>query len=323
MNKKCALLTIEDLSNFESYDDLLIEPFNLLGWECVFVPWESKSVDWDDFDAVIIRSTWDYQQKEKIFFKTLVKISKSKAKLYNPLSVIKWNINKKYLKDLEDRNIAIIPTKFFDTFDYNGIKKCFLSFETNTLIIKPSISANADDTYIIEKPSIDDDKALLSNSFDNKEYLVQPFLDNIKTMSYDHRYKTGFSDHTMSPYTPSLAVAAGATVIEKHFTLDRNLPGPDHPFALEPDELKIMVEQIRYAERCKGSKNGFSKSEENFKSAMRSIVAKSPIKKGEIFTIDNLTTKRPFLEGNVVALDWGHTLGKISDRDYNEDDFIR
>ena len=99
MNKKCALLTIEDLSNFESYDDLLIEPFNLLGWECVFVPWESKSVDWDDFDAVIIRSTWDYQQKEKLFFKTLVKISKSKAKLYNPLSVVKWNINKNYLKE--------------------------------------------------------------------------------------------------------------------------------------------------------------------------------------------------------------------------------
>ena len=54
MNKKCALLTIEDLSYFESYDDLLIEPFNLLGWECIFIPWESKSVDWDDFDAVII-----------------------------------------------------------------------------------------------------------------------------------------------------------------------------------------------------------------------------------------------------------------------------
>jgi len=160
----------------------------------------------------------------------------------------------------------------------------------------------------------------------NNAYPTPPedvFLDNIKTMSYDHRYKTGFSDHTMSPYTPSLAVAVGATVIEKHFTLDRNLPGPDHPFALEPDELKIMVKQIRYAERCKGNKNGFSKSEENFKSAMRSIVAKNPIKKGETFTIDNLTTKRPFLEGNVAALDWGHTLGKISDQDYNEDDFIK
>ena len=150
MNKKCALLTIEDLSNFESYDDFLIEPFNLLGWECIFVPWESQSVDWNDFDAVIIRSTWDYQQKENLFFKTLVKISNSKAKLYNPLSVVKWNINKNYLKELMERNVAIIPTKFFDIFDYKSIKKCFLSFETNKLIIKPSVSANADDTFILE-----------------------------------------------------------------------------------------------------------------------------------------------------------------------------
>jgi len=180
LNKKCALLTIEDLSNFKSYDDLLIEPLNLLGWECIFVPWESKSVDWDDFDAVIIRSTWDYQQKENLFFKTLAKISKSKAKLYNPLSVVKWNINKNYLKDLEDRDIAIVPTKFFDIFDYKNVKKCFLSFETNRLIIKPSVSANADDTFILEESLIDENKVLLSNTFKNKEYLVQPFLENIK-----------------------------------------------------------------------------------------------------------------------------------------------
>ena len=160
----------------------------------------------------------------------------------------------------------------------------------------------------------------------NNAYPTPPedvFLDTIKSMSCDPRYKIGFSDHTMSPYTPALAVAVGATVIEKHFTLDRNLPGPDHPFALEPDELKIMVKQIRYAEKCKGSKSGFSPSEEKFKTAMRSIVAKKPIKKGETFTKENLTTKRPFLEGNLAALEWNHTLGKISNKDYNIDDFIK
>ena len=225
MNKKCALLTIEDLSNFESYDDLLIEPFNQLGWECIFVPWESKSACWDDFDAVIIRSTWDYQQKEKIFFKTLVKISKSKAKLYNPLSVVKWNINKKYLKDLEDRNIAIIPTKFFDTFDYNGIKKCFLSFETNTLIIKPSISANADDTYIIEKPSIDNDRALLSNSFDNKEYLVQPFLDNIKT---EGEYSLIFFGNILSHVLLKTPKSGDFRVQEEHGGILKSINSPEN-----------------------------------------------------------------------------------------------
>jgi N,N'-diacetyllegionaminate synthase len=159
----------------------------------------------------------------------------------------------------------------------------------------------------------------------NNAYPTPPedvFLDTIKTMALDSRYRTGFSDHTLSPYTPSLAVAAGATVIEKHFTLDKTLPGPDHPFAVEPHELKIMVDHIRYAEKCVGHKIGFSSSEEKFKQGMRSIVVKKPIKKGEVFTVDNITTKRPFLEGNVAALDWDITLGKTSDKNYNIDDFI-
>ena len=225
MNKKCALLTIEDLSNFESYDDLLIEPFNLLGWECVFVPWESKSVDWDDFDAVIIRSTWDYQQKEKLFFKTLVKISKSKAKLYNPLSVIKWNINKNYLKDLEVKNIPIIPTKFFDVFDYKNVKKCFLSFETNKLIIKPSISANADDTFILEEPSIDERRVSLSNTFKNKEYLVQPFLENIKI---EGEYSLIFFGDVLSHVLLKTPKAGDFRVQEEHGGILKSINSPDN-----------------------------------------------------------------------------------------------
>ena len=160
----------------------------------------------------------------------------------------------------------------------------------------------------------------------NNAYPTPPedtYLDNIWLMSADKRYKTGFSDHTMSPLTPSLAVTMGASVIEKHFTLDRTLKGPDHPFALEPKELKIMVEYIKHAEKCKGYKKGYSQSEQEFKSAMRSIVAKSPIKKGEELTINNITTKRPYLEGNIPASEWFSVLGTKSKGDYNFDDFIK
>ena len=160
----------------------------------------------------------------------------------------------------------------------------------------------------------------------NNAYPTPPedtFLDTIKTISLNTGYKTGFSDHSMSPYTPSLAVAVGATVIEKHFTLNRDLKGPDHSFSLEPNELKIMVEQIRYAKKCKGHKTDFSSSEENFKTAMRSVVAKDFIKRGDLFTKDNLTTKRPFIQGNIAALKWNNILGKTADKDYNIDDFIK
>jgi sialic acid synthase SpsE len=148
-------------------------------------------------------------------------------------------------------------------------------------------------------------------------------MNTIQEMSIDKRYKTGFSDHTISPFTSALAVAAGATVIEKHFTLSKFLKGPDHPFAVEPHELKIMIEHIRYTEKCMGTKeSNFTESENDFKKAMRSVVVSNPIKAGEEFSTYNITTKRPFLEGNIPANKFYDVIGKISDRDYQEDDFV-
>jgi sialic acid synthase SpsE len=149
-------------------------------------------------------------------------------------------------------------------------------------------------------------------------------LGTIKTMALDSRYKTGFSDHTLSLFTPALAVAAGATVIEKHFTISRRLPGPDHPFALEPNELKRMVEEIRFAEKCRGGKTkGLSPSEGKFGAGRRSVVAKKPIKRGDMLTEDNITTKRPYLADSIPASEFYKILGKNSLADYNEDDLLK
>lgn len=145
-------------------------------------------------------------------------------------------------------------------------------------------------------------------------------MNTIQEMSMDVRYKTGFSDHTTSPFTPALAIAAGAKVIEKHFTLSKFLKGPDHPFALEPHELKIMVEHIRYAEKCMGIKDSnFTESELNFKTAMRSVVATKPIKAGEEFSIENITTKRPYVDGAVPAFNYFDIIGKVSKIDIETD----
>jgi len=149
-------------------------------------------------------------------------------------------------------------------------------------------------------------------------------LNSIKALQgFRNVNSVGLSDHTTSILTPALAVAAGATTIEKHFTLDRNLPGPDHAFALEPDQLKEMVDEIILAEIMMGGIKGeYSESELNFTKARRSIVAKSNIKVGDILTVDNITTKRPYLEGNVAASEWFNILGKKAAKNYKPDDFI-
>lgn len=148
-------------------------------------------------------------------------------------------------------------------------------------------------------------------------------LGMVKKLSLDTRFKIGLSDHTMTPLTPALAVAAGATVIEKHFTLSRHLPGPDHPFALEPHQLKEMVDLIRTTETAFTPQIGeYSQSEKDFIKARRSIVAKTNIKQGETFTKNNITTKRPFLDNCTPASEFENLLGTTAKKDYEEDSFI-
>lgn len=132
----------------------------------------------------------------------------------------------------------------------------------------------------------------------------------------------GYSDHTLGIEVDIAAVAMGACCIEKHFTLDKTMEGPDHKASLEPDELKAMVKAIRNIELALGNSiKKPSKSEiPNMQIARKSIVAKSDIKEGEILTEENLTIKRP---GNGISpMRWDEIVGTVASRDYQEDELI-
>ena len=116
------------------------------------------------------------------------------------------------------------------------------------------------------------------------------------------KFKDGLSDHNEGILAPPLAVALGAQTVEKHYTISRSLEGPDHSFAIEPDELSQMVKNIRITEKASGTKIGkFTSSEERFFNATRSVVCKRDIQRGELLTEQNITTMRPALEGSVPA----------------------
>ena len=134
--------------------------------------------------------------------------------------------------------------------------------------------------------------------------------------------QVGYSDHTQGIEVPIAAVALGASVIEKHFTLDKNMEGPDHKASLEPDELRAMVCAIRNVEQTLGSGHKtISESErKNIEIARKSIVAACPIKKGELFTEENLTVKRP---GNGISpMRWSEVIGKTAVKDFEEEEMI-
>ena len=134
--------------------------------------------------------------------------------------------------------------------------------------------------------------------------------------------KIGYSDHTLGIEVPIAAVSLGATVIEKHFTIDRNLEGPDHKASLIPKELKAMISGIRNVELALGSAEKTLSDEEliNKSVARKSIVAAKKIKKGEIFSESNLAVKRPGT--GISPMRWEEIIGKKSNRDYLEDQLI-
>jgi len=147
-------------------------------------------------------------------------------------------------------------------------------------------------------------------------------LNAMLTIRDELGVRVGYSDHTLGIDIPVAAVALGACVIEKHFTLDRTLPGPDHAASLNPEELKAMVAAIRNIEKAKG--DGIKKPSEserkNIPIARKSIVAKKPIRKGELFSEENLTVKRPGT--GISPMEWDAFLGKSADREYQMDDLI-
>ncbi len=161
----------------------------------------------------------------------------------------------------------------------------------------------------------------------NTEYPTPMEDVNLKAMNYIGKklfVNTGYSDHTLGIEVPIAAVALGARVIEKHFTLSRDLPGPDHRASLEPVELAAMVKAIRNIEKAtsgSGIKEPSASEKKNKEIVRKSIVAKVQILKGETFSEENISLKRPGM--GLSPMLWDEVLGKKAQKDFIEDEFIK
>lgn len=147
-------------------------------------------------------------------------------------------------------------------------------------------------------------------------------LNAMQTIANAFKVNVGYSDHTTGIEISSAAVALGANIIEKHFTLDNDLPGPDHKASLEPKELKEMIDMIRNIEIALGDGiKGPSASEaKNLLVARKSLVAITNIKKGEVFSEKNIYVKRPGT--GISPMRWNEIIGQVAQKDYQEDDLI-
>jgi N,N'-diacetyllegionaminate synthase len=144
----------------------------------------------------------------------------------------------------------------------------------------------------------------------------------MRTIGDEFGVAVGYSDHTPGIEVAIAAVALGATVIEKHLTLDRNQPGPDNQASLEPEEFGAMVQAIRNIELAMGSPEKIPSPSEmkNRPIARKSLVAASPIKDWEVFTPENVTAKRPGT--GITPMRWDEIIGEVAGRDYQRDDLL-
>jgi glutathione synthase/RimK-type ligase-like ATP-grasp enzyme len=180
MGKRCAYLTMDDISNFVSDADLSFAPMVERGWEVEMVPWRSN-VDWSDYDLVYICTPWDYQNDVAGFLDVLETIEDSSARLVNSLDLVRWNLEKTYLRDLEVRGADIVPSRFFDNFDEKRVVACFDAYCTDTIVLKPVVGANSDNIFVLTRPVPDEVINELRHVFANRPFFVQPFIDSVRS----------------------------------------------------------------------------------------------------------------------------------------------
>jgi hypothetical protein len=164
---------MDDLGWYVADDDLAIEPLRVLGLEVFTLSWRQTARKWSEFEAVIIRTPWDYQSSPDQFLTVLGEIE-SQTRLENPLSIVRWNLAKSYLRDMESSGVRIVPSIWPSQYSEKQFEHWRSRLVADELIVKPTVSATAEHTYRLAKYDCS-----LEPVFENRAFLVQPFIPNI------------------------------------------------------------------------------------------------------------------------------------------------
>lgn len=192
---RIALLTMENPSEEAVKGETpLVEVLKDSGHIVDWVVW-NESPDWNNYDFAIIRTTWDYQQSFQDFVAALSAIDKSTCRLLNPLEVVKWNIDKNYLFELEQKGVSIVPTKKLKEV---SLEQAFDVFSCEEVVVKPSISASAHDTYLISRNDISRVNREIELLRQKKEMFIQPKIKEIVSEGeFSVHYFAGELSHTV------------------------------------------------------------------------------------------------------------------------------
>jgi len=240
---RIAFLTMDNMEGFFAYDYLAIEPLARRGWQVEEVPWR-QPIDWNDYALVVIRSPWDYQQDFEAFLRVLAQIDQSAACLQNSLQTVRWNIHKSYLRDLESRGIPIVPTLWLDQLTNDRLEQIFFVLNTPSIVVKPTVGANADDTFWISRHDTNANRDRALRVFADRELMAQPFVDSIvSTGEYSLFYFAGEYSHSILK-TPK---SEDFRVQEEHGGVIRSIEPNDELVQAATRVMRAVDEEPLYA----------------------------------------------------------------------------
>jgi hypothetical protein len=178
--KRCAFLSTEDLTDFVTDDELTVGPLQALGWRVDFVPWRA-AVGWDAYDVVVVRTTWDYQVDAAAFDAALRRIDESRAVLCNPLPLMRWNMRKTYLRDLEGQGVRVLPTQWGTSPSAADLLAHLDGLTCDEAVIKPVVGANADHAWRVGRNTPVRELERIAGIYHGRDYLFQPFVEAVLT----------------------------------------------------------------------------------------------------------------------------------------------
>lgn len=237
---KIALLTCDNMSDFVSDEELLIQELRRHGVQADLVPWNRPNVVWSDYKAAVIRTTWDYTEHLEPFLRTLSVIQRTVPFFANDLSLVRWNCDKRYLLDLQNGGVPVIPLVSLTSDHLANLDECFSKFRTEEIIIKPFVSANAKDTYRLKQSEkstwpLEDIVRLLRE----KPLMCQPF---VSTVLDPGEFSLIFIDGELSHTILKTPKAHDFRVQEEHGGLIRSVPSTP---AMEAFGLSVLQAAVK------------------------------------------------------------------------------
>lgn len=239
--QQIALITYTDTGNYSGISDgensKLYDLLKEKGLNVSFQIWDDPAVDWSRFDLIVLKSPWDYFDKIDAFYAWLDELERLDVRVLNPVEIVRWNADKRYLLDLQEQGVKVVPTVWLEQGDVFDPAQLFQAFGAEKVIVKPAVSGGAKNTFALTLPEAEAKAGNINGLLQQESFLAQPFLEEIKTNgewsflffngAYSHtvlktaklgdfRVQHFFGGTVQTPEPPAALLEAAQQIVDKH-----------------------------------------------------------------------------------------------------------